>query len=534
MHPLLRFLLPLLAAVGAAGAADNWAERMLIVANKKIAASVNLAHYYADQRAIATNRILLLDCPASFQVTRREFNDTVRDPIDRHLQQQGWLKRDALGQTVRNDCWLLALCFGVPLRIVPDPDLREPGAERLPSQFRRNEAAVDSELARLPSLNAPLEGPLSNPFFKMEFFPACSRQMMMVARLDGPNADIARALVDRALLVERTGLLGRAYFDARGTRDPRLKPADDSIRAAAAAMRKAGIETTLDEREEVFTAAYPMTDVAFYEGWYSETMAGALARPSFRFRPGAIAYHIHSFSAWNLNTNWVGPCLARGAGAGVGYVYEPYLNFVMDPKLFAERLLSGHNFVESAYAATPALSWQQTVVGDPLYRPFPFTAPEQTAKLESLNHPERAWGCLRQANLLAAAGKEPEAIAYLTKQNATLHSPILDEKLGDLFRAFRLSKEAVPAYQRAAAAYEDPYAVVRVALSMADELLKLRRQRDALDVLDQLIRKFAAYEGRRALLRDAVGIAAKLGDDTKLEFYHQQLGPEPEKPPAKK
>jgi uncharacterized protein (TIGR03790 family) len=420
------------------------------------------------------------------------------------------------------------------LKIEPDPDLREPDADRFPPQFRRNEAAVDSELARLPSRNGPVTGLQSNPFFKMRFFPACSRQMMMVARLDGPNADIARALVDRALLVEKTGLLGRAYFDARGTQDPHLKPADDRIRLSCETARKAGLESILDAREEMFPAAYPMTDVAFYEGWYSEMLAGALARPSFRFRPGAIVYHIHSFSAWCMNNNWVGPCLARGAGAGVGYVFEPFLNFVMDPQIFAERLLSGQNLAESAYAATPVLSWQQTVVGDPLYRPFPFNASEQIAKLESLNHPERAWGYLRQANLIAATGKEPEAITYLTKQNAALRSPILDEKLGDLFCAFRLSKEALPAYHQAGVSYEDPYAVIRVALSLSDELLKLRRQRDALDVLDQLIRKFPAYEGRRTLLRDALGIAAKLGDDTKIVFYHQQLGPEPPEKPAKK
>lgn len=507
---------------------------MLIVANNRIADSVNLARYYAEQRGIATNRILNLECPESSQITRREFNETLRDPIDRHLQQQGWLQRNVLGQTIRNDCWLLVLCFGVPLKIAPSADFQEPGAERLPDQFRRDEAAVDSELARLPLRDAPLAGPASNPFFKMEFFPAYSRRMMMVARLDAPNADIAKALVDRALWVEKTGLIGRAYFDARGTKDPNLKAADDRIRDACAVARRAGFESVLDEREEVFSSAYPMTDVAFYAGWYAQEITGPFNRPTFRFRPGAITYHIHSFSAWNIMANWVGPCLARGAGASVGFVFEPYLNFVMDPKIFAERIFSGHNFVESAYAATPVLSWQQTVVGDPLYRPFPFTAEEQLAKLESLNYGERAWGHLRQANLLVAAGKEPDAISYLTKQNATLRSPILDEKLGDLFRAFRLSKDALPAYHRAGVSYEDPYAVIRVSLKLSDELLKLHRQRDALDVLDQLIRKFPAYEGRHTLLRDAIGLAAKLGDDTKIEFYHRELGPEPEKPPAKK
>ena len=37
----------------------------------------------------------------------------------------------------------------------------------------------------------------------------------MVSRLDGPDPDTVRRLIDDALLVEKEGLKGRAYFDAR-------------------------------------------------------------------------------------------------------------------------------------------------------------------------------------------------------------------------------------------------------------------------------------------------------------------------------
>ena len=40
--------------------------------------------------------------------------------------------------------------------------------------------------------------------------------ILLVARLDGPSAEIARGLVDKAVQAERDGLWGRAYFDARG------------------------------------------------------------------------------------------------------------------------------------------------------------------------------------------------------------------------------------------------------------------------------------------------------------------------------
>ncbi len=40
-----------------------------------------------------------------------------------------------------------ALCYGVPLRINSDPNLKEPGTENLRPEMRRNEACVENELA---------------------------------------------------------------------------------------------------------------------------------------------------------------------------------------------------------------------------------------------------------------------------------------------------------------------------------------------------------------------------------------------------
>ncbi|MBI5683718.1 MAG: TIGR03790 family protein [Verrucomicrobia bacterium] len=508
-----------------ARAAEDWTDRLLIVANKTLPDSVALARYYAGRRSIATNRIFLVNCPQTLEISRLQFNETLRDPIERHLETRGWLARDERGAVRHNDCWLLVLCWGVPLKIAADPALKEKAAEQMPALFRRNEAAVDSELAVLPLGRVTLAGPRNNPFYKMEFFPPVSRRMMMVARLDGPNVAVARALVDRALAVETTGLLGRAYFDARGIQEPGHKVADDYFRAAHQAGRRAGFESTLDEKENVFPEDYPMTDVALYGGWYAGRLEGALGRRDFQFRPGALIHHIHSFSAATLSAGWVGPCLARGAGAAVGNVYEPYLQLVLNSQMFFERLLSGHNFVESAYAATPALSWQQTVVGDPLYRPCPFTADEQANRLEATRHPDLPWAYLRKANTLIVAGKESEAAGYLAEKNATLRSPILDEKLGDLCAKLRSPQEAIAAYGRARTGYKDTYDIVRVSGSLADFLQTINRPADALAVLDGLVRKYPDYEGRRSLVKSAATLAISLGDTSKLDYYTKLLPP---------
>jgi hypothetical protein len=116
-----------------------------------------------------------------------------------------------------------------------------------------------------------------------------------------------------------------------------------------------------------------MTDCALYFGWYAGTMAGPFTQPDFQFAPGAIAVHIHSFSASTLHddkANWAGPLLTKGAAATIGNVYEPYLQLTAHLNIFGDRLLHGFTFAESAYMSVQTLSWMSVMVGDPLYRPY--------------------------------------------------------------------------------------------------------------------------------------------------------------------
>jgi uncharacterized protein (TIGR03790 family) len=79
-------------------------------------------------------------------------------------------------------------------------------------------ASVDSELALVLTEDYPLEDWLFNPFFlgfrKQELF-LKRNDVLIVGRLDGPTADTVRRVIDDSVAVERTGLQGTAYFDAR-------------------------------------------------------------------------------------------------------------------------------------------------------------------------------------------------------------------------------------------------------------------------------------------------------------------------------
>src|SRR5581483_6204582 len=126
--------------------------------------------------------------------------------------------------------------------------------------------------------------------------------ILLVARLDGPTAGIARALVDKAMQAEADGLWGRAYFDLRGITNGPYKIGDDWMRHAAEACYLLGFETAVDQRDGTFSPGFPLSQVAFYAGWYDGNVSGPFAQPTVEFMPGAFAYHLHSFSATTLRS----------------------------------------------------------------------------------------------------------------------------------------------------------------------------------------------------------------------------------------
>jgi len=461
-------------------AANDCARQLVVVYNERDPESRPLADYYAARRGISTNQLCAIHARPAETITRREFNEEVREPILRFLISGGWLVQQPSVvdgkpriDTVASRVCYLVLIYGVPLRIERDSSVSEEhytqGARQ---EMTRNEASVDTELALLPTYGLPIAGPLRNPYFKssVEFGPPLHRQMLLVGRLDGPDASTVRRMVDDALAAERYGLHGRAYFDARGTQAQGYVEGDRWIKSACEAFRAAGYECELDEREELFGENYPMTDVAVYAGWYASNMAGPFLRPDFRFRRGAVAYHIHSTSAATVRTQvsgWVGPLLVKAATATMGCVFEPYLALTPHVDIFFRRLLDGRTFLEAGYAASPSLSWQTTFVGDPLYRPFARSLGEQIQILTAENRPELEWAWLRKINL----GPADEAVKLCRQKATELRSAVLYEKLGDLLAG----EEAARAYQQAGEHTADPFVQARLAQKRERALAKSHR-----------------------------------------------------------
>jgi uncharacterized protein (TIGR03790 family) len=409
-------------ASASAAAGSGIADRVVLVANSDAPDSVSIARHYAEVRGVPSANIIALRMPVSETITWKQFVAAVWQPLEDELVRKGWI--DAIPMELFDDVGrrkyavsgqriaALVLCRGVPLRIEHDPSLyRDVVPLTSHPEMRTNQGAVDSELSLLAQTDYPINACIPNPLFHNDQPTDFARaQVVKVSRLDGPSASDALHLVDLAVEAERTGLLGRAYVDIAGPHEN----GDRWLEAAAADIRALGYDLSVSRGPGTLPASARIDAPALYLGWYTSDMNGPFTLPGFRFPPGAIAVHVHSFSAHTLRSpteGWCGPLLARGAAATVGNVFEPYLEYLHRPDLLMEALARGDNLVDAAYYALPVLSWQSIVIGDPLYRPFKLPLAAQTRDFSALPAQLAGYAAIRQMNLLDADGRQAEAIA---------------------------------------------------------------------------------------------------------------------------
>jgi uncharacterized protein (TIGR03790 family) len=508
-------------------------DEVVIIFNTRVAGSEDVAKHYAAVRHVPKNQIYGFSLTANEEMSRDEFRDSLQMPLVRRLKHDGlWrfgpVKVPATnGQPERIELRVVAskiryavLCYGVPLKIAPDPGVHEPIAEKMRPELRRNEAAVDSELSWLPlvQMDLPLSGPLPNLFYRVTNPELLNptNGILLVARLDGPSAGIANGLVDKALEAETNGLWGRAYFDARGLeKNDSYILGDEWILGAAEISRQLGFETTIDDKPETFPASFPMSQIAIYCGWYDGEVSGPFTLPKVEFMPGAFAYHLHSFSAATIrsvNQNWVGPLLAKGATCTMGCVYEPYLAGTPNVAVFLARWIGGgFTFGEAAWAAQPVLSWQTTVVGDPLYRPFGKSPQLLHVELSRAHSPLVEWSYLRLMDLgLAHGARMAEISSLIDSFDATTDSAVLTEKLADLCEAQGKPSSAIENYQRALKLNPSPEQRIQIRLTLGEMLLAQGRDADAIEDYNKLLTEAPDYPGKNSIAEKLAVLEQKI------------------------
>ncbi len=462
------------AAAGTCGAQE--AAGVVLLVNRADPDSLAIARHYAAVRGVPAGNIVSLDLPNAETVTWREFVDRLWNPLEAELIARGWIDAaesdltDAIG---RRRCVVfdhriraLVVCRGVPLRVAADPALGFGPAPEA-AAFDTNCGAVDSELSLLAAGNYPTMGFVRNPLFGQDRPNSAERnQVVEVSRLDGPTAADAMALVDRAVAAERAGLAGRAYVDLGGA----FPEGNRWLEDVASQARALGFDTTVDRDPRTLPPVARCDAPALYFGWYAPNLNGPFALPGFRFAPGAIAMHIHSYSAATLRSateGWCGPLIDRGAAATVGNVYEPYLELTHRPDMLFRALARGGALVDAAYYALPVLSWQCVLVGDPLYRPFAVSLAEQERHPKRLSDGLGDYVAIRRSNLLEAAGQPAAAVELLRRAwAASPNDPVLGIALGERLLSDGKAGEAADAVgfaSRPSAWRTQDWALVRAA-----------------------------------------------------------------------
>ncbi|MBI5441807.1 MAG: TIGR03790 family protein [Deltaproteobacteria bacterium] len=392
-------------AVAPAAAHALSPEEVLVVANRNVRESLDLAAHYVKRRAIPEENLLKISVTGAETCSRKTYEDQIAEPVRRYLSAER-------GKGIR----AAVLLYGVPLRVAaPEPTLQEQLAaaaldgerqelaklkgpetpddekkridERLAairsetdSLLKRDqEASVDSELTLVRVPRYPLKGWVPNPLFlasPAQPFSVRKEDVLQVSRLDGLSGAVVRRVIDDSVAAEREGVHGKAYLDARW-KDPgetsRLSGYaryDKSLHEAAGALTKRGIAVVLDENAALFPAGGELP-VALYCGWYS---LGQYV-PAFAWQKGSVGYHIASTECSTLrkreSTVWCKRMLEEGVAATLGPVGEPYVQAFPPPHVFFQLLTDGRLTLSEAYfLSLPHLSWKMVLVGDPLYRPF--------------------------------------------------------------------------------------------------------------------------------------------------------------------
>ena len=392
---IVLYLLPLCCL----GASPSWGispDEVLVVYNERTRGAQELALYYMEQRAIPNTNILEVSMPQREVVDRNRYNEQLREPVLEKLME---LEQRGISTIV--------LIYGLPLKVL-SPKLSDEDqniVERLRKQrdnlswysidFKKKsqgltkqidlligankKASVDSELSLVKAGEYPLESWIPNPYFlDFQHKKGVIRKddVLLVARIDGPDIETAYRIIDDSIAVEKTGLRGIGYFDARweipkGEKLSGYALYDVSIHKSADAVSKK-MKVVMDEKEVLFSEN-SAPEAALYCGWYSY----GKYIDSFTWVRGAVGYHIASAECTTLkkdSTVWCRRMLQEGVAATIGPVYEPYVEGFPLPEIFFTVLTEGDfDLGESYLISLPFLSWQMVLVGDPLYRPFAST-----------------------------------------------------------------------------------------------------------------------------------------------------------------
>lgn len=355
----------LLLAIGSAILAAQSSDTVLVVVNDSSPLSRRIGDYYVSRRQVPLKNICRIRVRPDEEITRVEYERSVEDSIAKFLR----------ANRLTEQILYIVATQGVPLKI----------AGLGHSDRDTTAAAVDSELTllyrKLHGERLTLPGMIRNPYYgqRDSAFTHPRFPMYLVTRLAAYNFAEVRGMIDRCRVAVNKG---RIVLDLRSSGSDE---GNDWLRQAARLLPKDRVIL-----EESDTVLYGQHDVIAYASWGSNDRNRKRRFSGNQYLPGAIVTEYVSTNgrtferppdSWNIAT-WkeglkffagspqtlTADYLHEGATGCSGHVYEPFLQFTPRPDQLLPAYFGGRNLAESYYAAIPALSWQNIVVGDPLCR----------------------------------------------------------------------------------------------------------------------------------------------------------------------
>ena len=379
-------------------------EEVLVLANKRSAKSLEIARYYMEKRHIPENNLVLLEISTDEICTFEEYQNRAAAPVQTLLLKSGFntircivtvykipLKIKNSGPTEEEHRRIIRMereIQKLKMRLDKNKNKTEAGILKHHEQagkrlhlYKRSldrAASFDSELSLVKKHPYDLKSGVPNPYFlgfRTQKLETEKSEVLMVSRLDGPDPETVKRIIDDSLEAEQQGVSGRAYFDARWGRtegrtsvsDYRLY--DESIHRTVDYLKKNDtIAVQVDQTELLFQQGQ-CPDAALYCGWYSP----ARYVDAFTWQKGAVGYHMASLECMTLRDRgsnvWCKRMLEEGIAATAGPVGEPYIRAFPVPEIFFRFLVDGHLTLAECYLVSlPYLSWKMVLLGDPLYR----------------------------------------------------------------------------------------------------------------------------------------------------------------------
>ncbi|MEX0330270.1 MAG: TIGR03790 family protein [Puniceicoccaceae bacterium] len=559
-------LVLILAAIAplASGQPRPGPDSVVVVANPAMKGSLKVAQHYMKQRAIPEANLVLLETITEEKIGRQAFIETLYNPLLASLLEKELIdafkgSTDTFGRDTvtvfSNKVRYLVLCYGIPAHVTGPPPAETEDTALLRKQLKgkhlglikaftegnmsRTDASVDGELSLLLFRDIPFRGFFPNPLYG-NLDSRVSTNILRVTRLDGPSPEAVIRMIDNALEGEQQGLKGRAYVDEDG-RGGAFALGNEWMANTAARFEQLGFDLSHDKRRATFQVADRFDAPVLYAGWYAHNRNGPFFLPGWKFPKGAVAAHLHSFSARPIRSTskgWVGPLVERGVSATFGNVAEPYLNLTHQFDGFFIALAQGWNFGDAAYLALPGLSWQGVAIGDPLYRPF---ATGLDVQMEAIGDPlkilEDQYVVIRKIRQLLAEDQTIEALNLADKGMRETPGPAMALLRAELYQKAGKEKAA----RQTLALVEDlPLAGSGdwgLYADIADTLLELGDARAALRIYQKLEKQKMPEKVQLAFLRRGIKSAQNAGEQGIAIEWQARVTPPPEKetaPPVEK